>query len=154
MSEDCEICATQRGEGPLVAPLVWKDELVFVCHAASDNGHVVLGHLIVETRRHAAYLDGLSDAEAQAVGRAVHRAAVGLRAELDVEFAHAAVINQRMEHFHQHVYVRHRGTPAEFGWWRADEWPDAPHGGAAEVSALCSRLGRYFAGRTTPEGSA
>lgn len=153
MPECCEICAAQRGEGPLVAPLVWQDELVFVRHAAaSDEPMVVLGHVVVETRRHAAYLHGLDDAEAQAVGRAVHRAAVGLRAELDVEFVHAAVINQRMEHFHQHVFVRHRGTPAEFGWSRADEWPDAPQGDAGEVASLCSRLGPYFTARAATEG--
>jgi ATP adenylyltransferase len=149
--ESCEICAAQRGQGPLIAPLVWQDEMLFVCHAAASDGQVVLGHLIVETRRHVAYLHGLSDAEAQAVGRAVHRAAVGLRAELDVEFIHSAVVNQRMEHFHQHVFVRHRGTPAEFGWWPASGWPYAPRGNAGEVSALCTRLGSYFAAPAAPQ---
>jgi diadenosine tetraphosphate (Ap4A) HIT family hydrolase len=140
----CGICAAQRGEGPLAAPTVWSDGLVVVRHAAARGERVVLGHLVVETRRHAAHLDGLSDAEAAAAGRAAHRAAVALRAELDVEHVHAAVVNQRIEHFHQHVYVRHRGTPAEFAWWRADEWPGAPQGTPSEVAALCVRLATHF----------
>ncbi|WP_232665556.1 HIT family protein [Pseudonocardia sp. TRM90224] len=129
-----------------MSPLVWQDELVYVCHAAPVGGSVALGHVIVETKRHAAYLDGLTDAEAAAVGLAVRRLAAALRAELDVEFVHAAVINQGMEHFHEHVYVRHRGTPAEFNWSRADEWPGAPRGDDAAVADLCRRLAAHFPG--------
>ena len=29
-------------------------------------------------------------------------------------------------HFHQHVFVRHAGTPTSYGW--CEPWPDAPHG--------------------------
>lgn len=144
MAEDCDICAAQRGEGPLVAAPVWRDDLVVVRHLGPVGDRVVLGHLVVESRRHAEYLDGLTDTEAAAVGFAVRRAAVGLRAELDPEFVHTAVLGRRFAHFHQHVYVAHRGTPAEYPWWRADEWPDAPHGGPAEVAALCDRLAGYF----------
>lgn len=144
MAEDCAICAAQRGDGPLVSPWVWRDALVLVCHAAVTGDRMPLGHLMVETRRHAAHLDGLDDAEARTVGWAVRRAAAALRAELDVEAVHTAVVGRRMEHFHQHVYVRHRGTPAELGWWEADEWVDGPHGDPAEVAALCARLATHF----------
>lgn len=81
------------------------------------------------------------------MGWAVRRAAAALRAELDVEAVHSAVVNLRQEHFHQHVYVRYRGTPAELGWWEADEWPGAPHGDAAAVAALCARLAGHFTGQ-------
>ncbi len=70
-----------------------------------------MGHLVVETRRHAVYVDGLTDAEAGDVGRAVRAAAAALRAEFDPLFVHSAVAGLRHEHFHQHVFVRHRGTP-------------------------------------------
>jgi ATP adenylyltransferase len=140
----CVICAKLRGEGPLAGPFVWQDDLVSVSHVQPGNEPVVLGHLVVETRRHAAYLDGLTDTEAAAVGVAARTAAKALRAELDVAFVHAAVVNTGMEHFHQHVYVRHRGTPDEYRWHRADEWPDAPHGDAAAVAELSERLRSYF----------
>ncbi len=141
---DCPICAAQDGRGPLAAPEVWSDELVVVRHAALRDDRVVLGHLVVESRRHVAHLDGLSDAEAGAVGRAARRAAVALRAELDISSVHAAVINQRIAHFHQHVYVRHRGTPEDLPWFRADEWAGAPHGDATTTAGFCTRLRPWF----------
>ncbi|HEX6445819.1 MAG TPA: hypothetical protein VF053_12080 [Streptosporangiales bacterium] len=142
--DECVICAKLRGEGPLAGPFVWQDDLVSVSHARPGGQPVVLGHLIVETRRHAPYLDGLTDAEAAAVGMAARTAARALRRELDVAFVHAAVISAGMEHFHQHVYVRHRGTPEEYRWHSADEWPGAPHGDATAVAELSGRLRRYF----------
>ncbi|MBO0829045.1 MAG: hypothetical protein J2P24_14825 [Streptosporangiales bacterium] len=98
--EECLICAQLRDEGPVAGPHIWQDELVRVSHVRPADRPVVLGHLVVETRRHAVYLDGLTDAEAAAVGTAARDAARALRAELDVEFVHAAVVNARLEHFH------------------------------------------------------
>ena len=137
---DCAICAAHRGVGPLAAaPVVWEDDTVVVVHVL-DREPAFLGHLVVESRRHAPYLDGLTAAEAAAVGRAVRAAAAALRAELDVEFVHSAVVTMTHEHFHQHVHVRHRGTPPDVRWHASTEWPDAPHGDADAVRALCARL--------------
>lgn len=144
MMDGCPICAKHHGTGPLVAPVVWADGLVVVSHLPATDEPTFLGHLLVETRRHAAHLDGLTADEAMAVGHAVRCAAVGLRAELAAEFVHSAVINQRIEHFHQHVYARHPGTPEEYAWHQVDEWPDAPSGRELEVAHLCSRLRGYF----------
>jgi ATP adenylyltransferase len=143
--DTCAICAKFRGEGPLAGPWIWQDALVRVSHVQPEpDATLALGHLVIDTRRHAAYLDGLSDQEAAAVGGAARDAARALRAELDAEFVHAAVVNASWEHFHQHVYVRHRGTPANFPWHRADEWPGAPHGDRRSIAELCGRLARHF----------
>ncbi|GGU49315.1 histidine triad (HIT) protein [Lentzea flava] len=103
--------------------------------------HSGLGPLVgpVETRRHVETLDLLTVAEAEAVARAVRSVAVGLRAELDPEFVFSAVVGRAVAHFHQHVFVRHRGTPDELAWH--EDWPDAPTG---DVAALCARLRTYF----------
>jgi len=119
--DDCPICAKHRGEGPLVGPEVWRDELVVVSQPAQAAGPPLLGHLFVETRRHAPYLDDLTDAEASAVGRAARTAAAALRAELDVEHVFSAVIGRGVPHFHQHVFPRHRGTPEDVPWHAGDE---------------------------------
>jgi ATP adenylyltransferase len=142
--DDCPICAKHRGEGPLVGPEVWRDELVVVSQPAQAAGPPLLGHLFVETRRHAPYLDDLTDAEASAVGRAVRTAAAALRAELDVEHVFSAVIGRGVPHFHQHVFPRHRGTPEDLPWHAGDEWPGAPRGGVAELEELAERLRPYF----------
>ena len=140
----CPICAAHCGEGDLVAPLVWRDDLVWVRHLVNGSAPVMLGHLVVETDRHAPFVDSLTDEESAAVGRAVRDAARALRSELEVDAVHAMVINRRFEHFHEHVVVRHRDTPKEYSWHQVDDWTDVPTGGASEVADLCDRLARHF----------
>lgn len=125
----------------MVGLMVNQDDMLVVKHVET-TGRSFLGHLVIETRRHAAYLYGLTDAEAVAVGRAARAAAVALRAELDPLFVHSAVAGVGHEHFHQHVFVRHRGTPESLAWHDADEWDDAPRGDRADLEALCARLRR------------
>lgn len=132
---DCPICAKHRGAGPLVGPVIYADDLVFVAHRATG----ALGYVFVETRRHAPHLDSLTDAEAEAVGRVTSRLARGLRAELGVDFVHTAVAGLGVPHFHQHVFVRHLGTPKDHPWW--PEWPSGPRG---DVEALAVRLRSYL----------
>jgi hypothetical protein len=67
-----------------------------------------------------------------------------LRSELDIDAVHAMVINTRLEHFHEHVVVRHQGTPPEYSWHQLDDWSGAPTGGRSEVAGLCERLARHF----------
>ena len=139
MPEPCPICEKHQGAGPLVSPAVWADDLVVVTHRPGSFP----GYLFVETRRHVANLDGLTEAEALAVARAAWIAARALRAELDPESVHSAIAGRGLAqaHFHQHVFVRHRGTPAELGWMDVD-WPGAPRG---DVADLCGRLSSHFA---------
>lgn len=135
VTNGCLICAKHRGSGPLVGPVVWSSDLVVVSHRPVG----MLGRVFVETRRHVATLDSLTVAEAEAVARAVRLAAVGLRAELDPEFVFSAVVGRQVAHFHQHVFVRHRGTPEALAWH--EDWPDAP---AGDAGTLCTKLRAHF----------
>lgn len=116
-------------------------------HPIGHDGTTVLGHLYVETRRHVPHVADLTDQEAEAVGRAVRRAAVGLRAELNPDFVFSAIIGMGQAHFHQHVFVRHPGTPADYDWFTGDTWPGAPRGTAAAVEELGSRLRCHLSAR-------
>lgn len=141
----CRICAKHRGKGPLVGPEVWADDYLLVTHRpVGEDGTTVLGYLYVDSRRHVPYLDDLSDAEAVAIARTVKRAARGLRTELGAEFVFSAIIGMGIAHFHQHLFVRHPGTPDGYGWMAGDQWPDAPRGGTADVVELCRRLRPYL----------
>jgi diadenosine tetraphosphate (Ap4A) HIT family hydrolase len=142
MADACPICAKHRGEGPLVGgPELWRAADVVVFHAPPGaDGTVALGHLFVESVRHVPYLDHLTEPEAEAVGRAVRRAAVALRAALDPEHVFSAVVGRGVAHFHQHLFVRARGAPADLAWHASDEWPGAPRGDRAAVEALAARL--------------
>jgi len=144
--EECLICAKHRDEGPLAGGArVWEDDDVVVFHRPPDaSGTAFLGYLFVETKRHVAYVDGLTDAEARAVGWAVSRAARALRSEVDAEHVFSVIAGRGVAHFHQHVLARYRGTPTEVGWMDGDEWTGAPRGGKAEIEELATRLARGF----------
>ena len=144
--ENCPICAKHQGKGSLVGgPLIWQDDSVLVFHRPlSSSGQVFLGHLFVETRRHAAFLDDLTDAEAATVGWAAARSAKALRHAVDPEAVFSAIVGLGVPHFHQHVFARHRGTPRELDWMASNEWADAPHGDATELANLAACLRQHF----------
>lgn len=119
---ECPICLKHRGIGALVGPVIYDDDLVSASHRPVGPA----GYVFIESRRHAPYLDDLTEAEAAAVGRLRSGLARGMRAELDVDFVHTMVTGRGVAHFHEHVFVRHTGTPPEYEWWQP--WPDAPPG--------------------------
>ncbi|MBC6450358.1 histidine triad (HIT) protein [Actinokineospora sp. HBU206404] len=125
----------------MVGPQIWADEHVIVSHQpVGDDATTVLGYLFVESRRHAPSLDALTEVEAGAAARAAWRAARALRAEFDPEFVFSAIVGRRVAHFHQHLFVRHRGTPEHYSWMESAEWPGAKRGGVDEVVELSARL--------------
>jgi hypothetical protein len=95
------------------------DGLVVASHAPVGG---TLGYLFVETRRHAVRIEGLTDAEAAAVGMAASRGA-----ELVAD-----------------VFCRYPGTPADWHWDAVDEWPGVPRAEQAAVTDLCEWLLPYF----------
>lgn len=127
MSGACRLCDAVRGvEAQDRAHVVWDDDpLVVVAHLSPG----VFGHLLVVTRRHAPYVADLTDDEAAAVGRAVVVSARALLDELDPEYVFSAVIGTGVAHFHQHLTVRHRGTPPDLPWHEVDQWEGAPSAG-------------------------
>lgn len=131
----CQICQKHRGDGPLIGPIIYAAALVVVSHHPTMD----LGYSFVETRRHVAALDQLTEAEIVAVARATRVLARALRSELKISSIHTFVAGLGVPHFHQHVFVRHEGTPVDQPWWPV--WPDAPHGDGAELSR---RLATYF----------
>ena len=139
--EDCTICRKHRGEGPLVGSLVYQDDLLFVTHRAVGS----LGYVFVETQRHVTSLDELTDPEAEALGRLTAQLARGLRSELEIDHVHSMVAGLGVAHFHQHVFVRHAGTPSSYGW--SDPWPGAPEG---DISDFAGRLSTYLSWHPPP----
>src|SRR5438067_1746940 len=78
-SVDCTFCKIL--EGSLPSWRVYEDEHTV---AFLDKRHATRGHTLVVPRRHAADIWALSEAEAQAVMRSVHRVARLLRERLDL----------------------------------------------------------------------
>ncbi|MCI0582629.1 MAG: histidine triad (HIT) protein [Chloroflexi bacterium] len=143
MGSNCQICAKHRGEGPLGGELVARLDGFRVYHAPpGEDGLAALGHLFIESERHAPYLDDLTHEESAALGRLRTRLVRALRAELDAEHVFTAVIGRGIAHFHEHVFVRHAGTLAVVPWHQSDE--AAPRADRAAVADLARGLGRHL----------
>jgi len=129
---------------------VAEDELVLVSHIGTpdavgrDGAHASLGHLFVEPKRHAPGLADLSDAEARSVGWWSSRASRALRDVAEAEHVYAAVIGDGVPHLHVHLRARFPGTPREYWWTGANDWPLAPHGSAADIGDLVGRLREFL----------
>ncbi|HEY5783207.1 MAG TPA: HIT domain-containing protein [Microlunatus sp.] len=135
--DDCPLCAKQRGVGPFVCPVIFSDDLVVVTHRATGS----VGYVFIETTRHVAYVHQLTEAEAAAVGRIRTRVAAALAAELPIDYVFAMVAGTGVAHFHEHVFVRHVGTPADLPW--GQPWSDAPTG---DIEALVGKLAARLLG--------
>ena len=128
----CPICAKHRSEGDLAGPVLWADDLVVVSHKAS----AFPGYVFVETRRHVPFFDELTPDEVVAVARAAHGAARVLRGVLNPLFVFSAIAGRGVAHFHQHVFVRHPGTPPELDW----TWTEAPLWPLSRIAGLTDAL--------------
>lgn len=142
MSDDCIICQKHSDTGPLAGGVrVWDDEHVVVYHKLLDaDGTTFLGYVFIETRRHVAYLDELTEEETFSVARARRLLAGGLKSSLDASHVFSAVVGRGVPHFHEHVFVRYNGTPAEYAWMDGDEWDGAGRGDADAVESLAASL--------------
>ena len=139
---DCLICQQIVGEVERPGGLLVDEELVAGFHVPPKNpprDHY-LGHLLVVSRRHVDHFADLSTAEAAAIMDAAHRLSRALRDVRDPERIHLAVVGLGVPHFHLHLFPRYRGTPPDLGWVAADEWEDAPRGGATEIAAVAEPL--------------
>ncbi|GHO62303.1 hypothetical protein KSC_011950 [Ktedonobacter sp. SOSP1-52] len=67
-----------------------------------------------------------------------------LKQSEQAEHIYALVIGHGVPHLHIHLIPRYPGTPREYwgvtGEKTVEDWPQAPHGGKAEIAALCERL--------------
>ena len=149
---DCFVCRKHSGE--IVSPggVVYEDELVYSSHMALPEGQrsIYLGTLFVEPRRHVPGIGDLTRAEAERVGWLTSRLAAALQATAGAEHVYVFVLGHHVPHLHVWVAPRYPGTPAQYQPWRLAEWPDAPRGGALEITALCDRV-RAELRRTQPD---
>ncbi|WP_336086558.1 HIT family protein [Nocardia sp. SSK8] len=144
MNTACPICDKHRGDGPLVGPVIFTDDLVTVSHRPLTQNPPLPGYLFVETTRHAPTFADLTDDEAAVVGWAARRAASALRAELAPESVFSAIAGRSIAHFHQHIFARPAGTPTETYWFDVDSWPDGPRIDDQGLADLVARLARHF----------
>ena len=143
---DCFVCDKHEHTDRIPGGAILIDDYTIVAHAPLTTPHgttetAYLGHLLVETRRHARELGDLSEVEAASFGRLSARAAKALQVT-GVEHVYTAIIGHGVDHLHMHLLPRYPNTPKKYWWTAVDEWPEAPRGDAAAIAALASRLRR------------
>lgn len=142
---ECLFCQIQQGLVPVVGGAVYEDELVYAAHYSYGGLPEYLGHLVVQTRRHAPTFADLSDCEARSVGLLITRLARALKECVGAERSYVVFFGEAVPHLHVLITARYPNTPPEY--WRSHigAWPDAPKGGAEEIAALCDRLREFLA---------
>lgn len=141
---DCFICRKHRGEFAVAGGFILDDDLLSASHRWEVPDRlpdaVYLGHVFIETKRHAPAFADLTADEARAVGLAASRLSRALKETLGADYVFAAVIGTHVPHFHLHLLARHPGTPPDVPWHGLDEWEGAPRGGYDDVAALTARI--------------
>lgn len=143
----CLLCRKHRGEVASPARVIYMDDLVYASHAyladilpEGEAPAQYLGWVTVETRRHIPELGDMTDAEAERFGWLVARLSRAILAATGAEHVYAFVLGHGVPHLHLHLIPRYPGAPREYWGVRVDEWPDAPHGDAAQIDALSVRI--------------
>jgi histidine triad (HIT) family protein len=132
---ECIFCRIVNKELP--AARVHEDALTL---AFMDIGQVTPGHVLVATRRHAATLLDLTEAEAAAVMQTAQRLARAQQAAFAPEGitllqANGAAGGQTVGHFHVHVVARNAGDGVSFTWPRKEPGAEVIAGYAAQLRA-------------------
>ena len=116
----CIFCKLVQGEIP--SAKVYEDDLTL---AFMDVGQVNPGHVLVATKRHAANIFEITDAEAAAVMRTARKVAQAAKlafepAGLTLLQANGVEGGQTVAHFHLHVVPRHAGDGVGLSWPRKE----------------------------------
>jgi histidine triad (HIT) family protein len=146
---DCFICQKHGNQETISGGVIFEDDLIFISHAQlwGDEQDHYLGHIFVETKRHAPELSGLTENEARRIGLYVSRLANALEQTEGVEHVYSFVIGDHVPHVHVHVIGRYPGAPKEFWGPKVDEWPDAPRGDETEIEKVAERLRTFLQGQ-------
>lgn len=141
---NCQFCDERDGKLPAVGGTIYENEYVRVRHWLDDDVSTYLGSLLVTTKQHTPTLADLSVDEARALGEAIGRVSHALKACAGAERVYMVKYGEVTPHVHIFLTARYPNLPEQY--WRAkiEDWPDAPRGGAAEVTALSERLRSYL----------
>ena len=118
--------------------VVYRNDLVSATHVVNEGEPSYLGHIALQTKRHARGYAELTDEEAEAVGLATTRISRALKSSTRAENVYAVFFAEVIPHLHVLLTVRYQGTPREYWRMGVFDWPDAPQGGSTEVSSFAS----------------
>lgn len=141
--ERCMICKKHEEKTEL---LVYRDEFVCAYHYMPDvKGYSnYLGYYFVETIRH---FDGIQNAtkeELEAMFNITKLLANALMLKFGGERVYTFITGDGVKHMHEHVVMKHIGTPKEYNACKVDKWPQAPRGGYKDIILLNDEIKKIF----------
>lgn len=139
----CFFCERLAHASAIPGGAIFEDELLHASHWF-DGGPEYLGHLVLQTKRHAPGVADLTDEEARRVGLVATRLARALKATVGAEKVYAYVFAEAVPHYHQLLTARYPGVPKEYWRLNLGEWPDAPRGDANAVAEVARRVRSYL----------
>ena len=132
---DCVFCSIVEGTTP-----AWRVDEDDTAVAFLDIGQATPGHTLVVPKRHASDIWTLSEDEAAALMRSVHRVAERLRgalqpAGMNVTQANGSAAGQEVFHYHVHLVPRYEDDGLRPPWTSTRPTP-------GELSAVLERIVR------------
>jgi len=137
---ECFFCRSLEDRAAFEERGVYEDDLLRATHPIEEEGPTFLGTVLVQTKRHAEGLAGLTDAEAERLGWLVTRLSRALGTTVGAAWTYAYCFSEGYRHVHLFVDARYPNLPAAHVRLGLHEWPDAPRGDPAAVRALAHRL--------------
>lgn len=101
-----------------------------------DGNTNYLGYYFVEMIRHFDGIQNASNEELLAMTRITKCLASALLQVLNGERIYTFILGDGVPHMHEHVVIKHSGTPNEYKGFKVDEWQGAPRGGHEDIMKL------------------
>ena len=139
----CIICEKNEKKTEL---MIYRDDFVSVSHYMPDiNGNTnYLGYYFVEMIRHFDGIQNATDQELEAMIKVTRQIANALIQKFGGERIYTFITGDGVKHMHEHVVIKHTGTPKEYNACRVDEWPEAPRGGYNDIVELNKEIKRII----------
>lgn len=136
----CYFCRTLSDPAASEPWCVYEDDLLVATHQVEDVGPSYLGSILVQTKRHTEGLAGLTDPEAERLGRVVARVSRALVETVGASWTYSYGFMEAFRHVHTIIDARYPDLPREYFRLRIHEWPGAPQGDREAVGKLVRTL--------------
>ena len=140
LATTCRFCdgVDLRAQDP--ARVVYEDDRFYVAHPLDGEQPTYLGSLVTVTKRHVPSFAELTVDEAQALGLLLSQVSRALKAVTGAGHIYAYFFGEAFHHVHAFTVARYDEMPADYARLDVERWPEAPHGDAEKVEALCARI--------------
>jgi diadenosine tetraphosphate (Ap4A) HIT family hydrolase len=137
---DCPFCGSEAAPARYRDRIVFEDPRFLVTHVGVEGEPTYLGLLQLQTRRHVPGFAELTEREAAQLGSLVRGCSRALKSCTPAAWTYVYGFTEAFRHVHLFIAARYPGMPEPYVRLGIANWPEAPRGGAKEVTELVIRL--------------